>query len=66
MAGRKTNVFCLVATILITIATTVVMGIAVLSDYWEQVVYSRQMVESIATNRTAAANLKNREGMQYI
>ncbi len=59
MAGRRTNLFCLVATILITIATTVVMGLVILSDFWERIKYSRQAVDDIIANHTIAVTTVN-------
>ena len=42
--GRRTNILCLVGTVLITLATTVIVGVVVLSDYWENIQYSRDIV----------------------
>ncbi len=45
--GRRANVSCLCLTVLVTLATTVVVGVAVLSDYWEIVRYSSETVSKI-------------------
>ena len=45
--GRRTNILCLVGTVLITLATTVIVGVVVLSDYWETIQYSRDIVTDL-------------------
>ncbi len=45
--GRRTNLLCVAATVLVTLATTFVVGVAVLSDYWEVVRYSSETVTEV-------------------
>ncbi len=42
--GKRGNLLCLVFTVCVTLATTVVLSVAVLSDYWELVKYSAEEV----------------------
>lgn len=45
--GRRTNILCLLGTVLITLATTVIVGVVVLSDYWENIKYSQEIVDDL-------------------
>ncbi len=45
--GRRVSIFCLAVTVLVTLSTTVVVGIAVLSDYWEIVQYSSDTISEV-------------------
>ena len=43
-----TNALCLAVTVIVTLATTVVMAVSILTDYWELVEYSRADIEILA------------------
>ena len=45
--GRRLNLFCLVVTMTVTLVTTVIIGVTVLSDYWEVIHYSREIVDDL-------------------
>ncbi|TRY68902.1 hypothetical protein TCAL_09652 [Tigriopus californicus] len=65
--GRRLNLFCLVVTVTVTLVTTLLMGVTVLSDNWEIILYSRTKVETIAkVNRTNATVEELFEGKTLI
>ena len=49
--GRRVDVFCLIATSILTLLTTVMMSITVISSHWESIHFSRYKIETIL-NRT--------------
>lgn len=65
--GRRLNLFCLVVTVTVTLVTTLLMGITVLSDNWEIILYSRTMVETIVkVNQTNTTVEELFEGKTFV
>ena len=64
--GKTLNIVWSLLTALVTLATTSLMGVTVMTSHWEDISYSKSIVESLLSAASVDADYENKTSVKQL